>query len=112
MTAYFYSPNTGGFYREDVHGDNMPLDVVEVAGEEHAALMAGQAIGKSIQANEQGLPVLVDPPAPSAADVIKQSIGTLESSVTPRRVREAILGIDNGWLQSVDAQIVALRAQL
>jgi hypothetical protein len=112
MTAYFYSPNTGGFYLESVHGDTMPLDVVEVSVEEHAALMAGQTAGKRIQANEQGLPVLVDPPAPSAADVIRQSIGALEASVTPRRLREAVLGVDNGWLQSVDAQIVALRAQL
>lgn len=112
MSTYFYSPNTGGFYLEDVHGDAMPLDVVELSAEEHAALMAGQAAGKTIQPNEQGLPVLVDAPAPSAADQIRYNILVLEASITHRRMREAILGIDNGWLQNVDAQIVALRAQL
>ena len=112
MTAFFYSPNTGGFYLEAVHGDNMPLDVVEVSDEEHAALMAGQATGKLIQANEQGLPVLIDLPAPSAADVVRQSIAVLEATVTQRRIREAVLGTDNGWLQNVESQIVALRAQL
>lgn len=112
MSAFFYSPNTGGFYCEDVHGDAMPLDVVEVSADEHAALMAGQAIGKAIQANDQGLPVLVDAPAPSAADQIRTSILVLEESVTHRRMREAILGIDNGWLLDVNSQIAALRAQL
>lgn len=112
MSSYFYSPNTGGFYREDVHGDGMPLDVVELSAEEHSDLMAGQSAGKTIQANEQGLPVLVDAPAPSAADVARLAIQVLESSVTHRRLREAVLNVDNGWLQNLESQIVALRSQL
>ena len=43
---------------------------------------------------------------------IKKQINDLEISVTDRRYREAILGVDNGWLANVDAQIAALRAQL
>lgn len=43
---------------------------------------------------------------------IQQQIAALESQVTPRRYREAILGSDNGWLANMEAQIVALRAQL
>ncbi len=39
-------------------------------------------------------------------------IAALESSITERRKREAILGTDNGWLANIDAQIAALRAQL
>jgi hypothetical protein len=42
----------------------------------------------------------------------RQQIAALESTVTPRRQREAILGIDNGWLADVNAQIATLRAQL
>lgn len=40
------------------------------------------------------------------------SILQLEQQITPRRQREAILGIDNGWLANIDAQIAGLRAQL
>ena len=43
---------------------------------------------------------------------IKQQIAALEATITDRRYREAILGIDNSWLANVDAQIAALRAQL
>lgn len=53
-----------------------------------------------------------DPAAADAADSVKQQILTLEATITPRRQREAILGIDNGWLADVNAQIVALRAKL
>jgi len=44
--------------------------------------------------------------------VIKGQITMLESSITDRRQREAILGIDNGWLAAKNAEIAALRAQL
>jgi hypothetical protein len=41
------------------------------------------------------------------------SIWNLESSVTPRRIREAALTqAGKDWLADVDAQIAALRAQL
>ena len=37
---------------------------------------------------------------------------TLEGQQTPRRIREAALGIDAGWLTDIEDQIVVLRAQL
>lgn len=45
-------------------------------------------------------------------EVIKSQIDVLESQVTQRRIREAVLGIDNGWLQSLNEQIAVLRSQL
>jgi hypothetical protein len=43
---------------------------------------------------------------------IKQQIAELESQVTDRRIREAVLGTDAGWLKNQDAQISALRATM
>lgn len=51
-------------------------------------------------------------PEPDAQSVILRQIRTLESSITIRRTRESILGIDNGWMASVEAQIEELREQL
>lgn len=51
-------------------------------------------------------------PTPTAADLVKQQINDLESSITPRRMREAVLGTDGGWLANLDAQIADLRKQL
>lgn len=43
---------------------------------------------------------------------IKAEIAALESSVTPRRQREAILAIDTTWLADIELQIEELRGQL
>lgn len=51
-------------------------------------------------------------PRPSANDLIKEQIAELEKQHTDRRIREAVLGLDNGWLASLNAQIAALRARL
>ena len=108
----FYAKSTGGFYDTAIHGDNIPADAVEITTEEHAALLAGQGHGKIITADADGKPVLQDPPPLTGNALILSQIAALEASVTLRRQREAILGIDNGWLADVNAQIAALRAKL
>jgi len=55
--------------------------------------------------------IKIDTAKASEQNVLSQ-IAKLEATITPRRQREAILGIDNGWLADVNAQIVALRAKL
>ena len=61
----FYSKQTCGFYDTAIHGDNMPDDAVEITAEQHAALLDGQSQGKVIAADENGYPVLIDPPVPT-----------------------------------------------
>lgn len=58
----FFSASTGGFYATEIHGANMPADVVEITAEQHAALLAGQTAGKVIAADANGRPVLQDQP--------------------------------------------------
>lgn len=65
----FFSASTGGFYIVDIHGDNMPADVVEITAEQHADLLEGQSKGMMIIAGADGHPVLVDPPAPAPLTV-------------------------------------------
>lgn len=60
MTIY-YSKQTGGFYIREIHGDNMPADVVEITAEQHVALIEGQSNGKVITSDENGFPILIDP---------------------------------------------------
>lgn len=43
---------------------------------------------------------------------LEQQISQLEATVTPRRLREAVLGIDRGWLVVINAQIEALHLQV
>ena len=65
----FYSKSKGGFYDEAIHGDNIPADAVEITKAEHAVLLEGQAQGKAIVADENGRPILVDPPAPTEEEL-------------------------------------------
>lgn len=60
----FASKATHGFYDTAIH-DSMPDDVVEISAENHADLLAGQSEGKVIVWDDDGFPVLVDPPPPS-----------------------------------------------
>ena len=45
------------------------------------------------------------------AEIAQQAIAALEAQITPRRLREAVLG-DNGWLAAKEAEIAALRASI
>lgn len=78
----FYSKTTGGFYSSEIHGDNIPADAVEITKAEHTALLAGQAEGKRIVPDADGVPVLQEPPPFVAPDV---------DQVTMRQARLALL---------------------
>jgi hypothetical protein len=78
----FYSKSTGGFYTREIHGDNIPADAVEITVEEHQALIEGQSQGKHIVANENGYPVLVDPPAPTPEQLATQARATRDAKLT------------------------------
>ena len=108
----FYSKQTGGFYDRAIHGNNIPADAVDVADAEYRALMEAQASGKCIQSDANGYPVAVVPPPPTRQQSIQQQISELEGQVTPRRMREATLGLDGGWLAGINTQIDTLRKSL
>lgn len=52
------------------------------------------------------------PPPPAPKRDIQAEIAALEAQVTNRRIREAIRGNGKVWLDEIDDQIAALRAQL
>jgi hypothetical protein len=64
-----FSKTTGGFYTEEIHGDAIPADAVEITAAEHAALLEGQSQGQRIVADADGLPVLADPLPPTAEQI-------------------------------------------
>ncbi len=65
-----YSKSTGGFYDRAIHGDNIPEDAVDITSEQHAALLEGQSQGKIISADENGYPILIDPPPPTTEKIV------------------------------------------
>jgi len=73
-----YSKQTGGFYSHDIHGDNIPEDAVEITSEQHAALLEGQSQGKIISADENGYPILIDPPPPTTEQIISGFVSAIQ----------------------------------
>jgi hypothetical protein len=69
----FASKTTRGFYDAAIHV-SMPDDVVEVSREKHAELLAGQSKGKVIAWDDDGFPVLIDPPLPTFAQLVQQEL--------------------------------------
>ena len=64
-----FSKTTNGFYSQDIHGDSIPADAMEITAAEYAALMAGQTAGKLITSDSIGRPVLADRPSLTAEEI-------------------------------------------
>jgi hypothetical protein len=74
----FYSKFNGGFYDTAINVDNIPEDAVEVTTEQHAALLEGQSQGKIISADENGHPILIDPPRPTTDQIIAGFVSAIQ----------------------------------
>jgi len=61
MSTYYYSPSTGGFYLDDFN-KIIPEDAIEITKEYWQSLLEGQSAGKQISKDENGYPILIDPP--------------------------------------------------
>lgn len=64
MIAYFYAESLG-FDLVQGPADELPAGSVEVGYEDYLLLLEMQAMGKRIAADDQGFPLLVDPPGAS-----------------------------------------------
>lgn len=66
----FYSKTTNGFYDDVLHSSaQIPTDAVMITQQVWQDVLAAQATGDLIQADSNGMPVAVAPPAPSLAQV-------------------------------------------
>lgn len=57
----YYSKTTKGFYREDIHGTNIPSDCVKITEQTWKELLESQSKGKVIQPDERGYPIAIKP---------------------------------------------------
>lgn len=58
----YYSRSTGCTYLPGIHGDAMPDDAVPISEQRYQDTIANPAPGKKRSHDEQGLPILIDPP--------------------------------------------------
>ncbi|QJP96558.1 phage tail assembly chaperone [Pseudomonas fluorescens] len=66
----FFSPSICGAYRPEVHGADMPADVVEVSESVWQALLDELSVSpKKMSSRPDGQPVLIDPPPLNADEL-------------------------------------------
>ena len=108
-----YSKSTGGFYDNPKNYKNAPDDLVEISDEVYKSVCSNRPIDKILSADEKGFPILVDPAPPSESDIVIKQIIEIESTITDRRLREAVLSpAGKAWLSARDSEIAALRAKI
>jgi len=78
----YYSKQTNSFYTKEIYGKNIPTDAVEITPEQHAALLQGQSEGKIITADENGYPILVDPPGPTPEQLATSARADRDAKLT------------------------------
>lgn len=98
-----FSKTTNGFYDLEIHGQNVPVDAVEISSELYLALIDGQTMGKLIVSDENGYPFLVDQP------VKAWSYAELRVAEYPP-ITDYIDGVVKGDQAQIDAYIAACKA--
>ena len=108
-----FSKSTLGFYDDPKNYKNVPDDLVEISDEVYKSVCSNRHVDKILSADENGYPILIDPVPPSESDIARQQIAEIESTITDRRLREAMLTTTGkDWLAERDAEIAALRAKI
>ena len=120
--SYFQKYKAEGFWGKEEHSiSHAEIPAIEAQDEVRDAegvLISPAIEGRAvIPANVEVVPCeytyeILDNTIESNKEAIKKQIADLEAQITSRRVREAVLLNDHSFLQSIDDQIISLRAQL
>lgn len=112
----FYSASSRGFYDDQIHSA-IPGDAVEITADQHAELIAGQAVGKRIVADPAGRPMLVDPPpltdeqvAGNLSDAVQRFLDAAARAQGYDDIRSAVTYADEPAVPKFQAEGQALRA--
>jgi hypothetical protein len=101
-----WSPSTGHFYRTDIHGANMPADVVCVTARRHEELLTAQGLGRAIVADQNGKPALAPERQPSRDSLLSAAFYAIKEEARAR-----ILAVATLERQVNDAAAIAMDTQ-
>jgi hypothetical protein len=110
----FYAKTTNAFYDPSINTE-IPSDAVEITQEDYQSLMLAQQTGQVIQANSQGYPEAVNPPAPTPIEV--QSVNKANAVALLNQTDWATIpdvanpSLSNPYLSNV-AEFIAYRNQV
>jgi len=115
----FFSPSTCGAYRPEIHGADMPADVVEVAESVWQALLDELSVSpKKMSSRPDGQPVLIDPPPLDADELatVERAWRDAQLTLTDPLVSRHRDEIEDGGATSLSpeqyAELQAYRRQL
>ncbi|CAI8890981.1 Phage tail protein [Pseudomonas sp. IT-347P] len=76
----YYSKATGSTYLDTLHS-NMPDDVVPITEDRYLEVFANRPLGKVCGHDDDGLPILIDPPAQTPFERAEQERGWRDEQI-------------------------------
>jgi hypothetical protein len=109
----YYSQTTNGFYVDEIHGNIMPPDSVEISSEKHAELLEKQNEGFMIVSDSNGYPVLVIRPEEPVIDEFHQTYADLRRDAYPPMTDyiDAVVKGDKEQMQKYIDDCLAVKAK-
>lgn len=107
-----YSPSSGGFYRKDVHGVNIPGDAVPMSLERYLSTIASPPPGKVLSHDSNGIPIRTDPPpyVPTVAELC-QRIDTAADTARARVAGDPLRAVEYDRARIAAEQFAAANYQ-
>lgn len=107
-----YSPSTQNTYLVGINTAVMPADAVEISEARYLDVIANPPLGKVRGHDEDGLPVLIDPPKPNLTELCKETHArqtsainqACEAAITAGFTSEA-LGLPYYYTSQLDDQL-------
>ncbi|MEY8872758.1 hypothetical protein [uncultured Haemophilus sp.] len=94
-----------GFYIDDIHGEKIPAEAVEISQDKYIELLNGQAQGKQIISNKQGEPVLIEL-QPSPAHEL--NLDTLKWEISPEKQTVLLTEKRNRLIEQIDSHAATI----
>ena len=76
----YYSKTTGSTYLDSLHS-TMPDDVVPITEDRYLEVFANRPLGKACGHDDEGLPILIDPPALTSVERAEQERGWRDEQI-------------------------------
>lgn len=109
----YYSQTTNGFYVDEIHGDKMPSDTVEISAEKHSELLSKQNEGFMIVSDSNGYPILEKRPEEPVIDEFHQTYADLRRDAYPPMTDylDGLVKGDQAQIQKYIDECLAVKAR-
>lgn len=106
MGQIYYSASTSGFYKSEIHGEDIPSDSVEITQDKYTDLLVGQGVGHEIVSDQNGYPINKQPSPPSISEISAQELA-VRTATADKQIAILKPAIDGGYAKPEHSVLLA-----